>query len=347
MYDSDIEIRPKHGWANIELGNSLAEVRAALATNGHPYDLSSDEFTLDIHSPETTFYFNDSTPKQLVQIVFYDQGHRVDGAPVIGLPLDEAMLPFNVKAFEDTLWSTVSIEEEYQKGRPLHDSKRNRQATSKQKLEHATLWIKSQGVGLVMLFGVVHALAIRRQGNEPKVGCGILDASTMGAAGKPQPSPKANPRVAQSNINAPRSQSQNWRLRSLFALLTILFLAIPIGVVYRDLSAWRQAIAVVGVVVETKPEGPSPDEIVVKYQVPNVGEFRVAIPDSYTTARDVGTEVELIYVPTRPERAMTQIQARDDIWSISPYYLFGSVGLSMFFLHLTFPNHIRQNSRHR
>ena len=35
MYDSDIEIRPKHGWANIELGNSLAEVRAALATNGN------------------------------------------------------------------------------------------------------------------------------------------------------------------------------------------------------------------------------------------------------------------------------------------------------------------------
>ncbi len=100
MYDSDIEIRPKHGWANIQLGNSLAEVRAALATNGHPYDLSSDEFTLDIHSPETTFYFNDSTPKQLVQIVFYDQGHRVDGAPVIGLPLDEAMLPFNVKGLK-------------------------------------------------------------------------------------------------------------------------------------------------------------------------------------------------------------------------------------------------------
>ena len=349
MYDSDIEIFPNVGWANIELGNTLAEVRAALATNGHPYDLADDEYTLDIHSPETTFYFDDSNPKQLVQIVFYDKDHRVGGAPAIGLPLDEAMLPFSVKAFEDTLWSTVSIEEEYQKGRPLQDSQRIRRATPKEKLEHATLWIKSQGVGLVMLFGVVHAIAIRRQGYEPKVGCGCLDADTMAAASKvkPQPLPKNFPKTAPSSGSSKTSQSPKRNLQILFALLSVIFLGVPIYIVYRDLTAWKQALAVTGIVVETKPEGPFPDEIVIEYSIPDSVKHRVSIRDTYTTAREVGEEVELIYLPNRPERAMTQIQARDDIWSISPYYLFGSIGLAALFLHLAFPNHVRLNSRRK
>ena len=349
MYESDIEITPSRGWANIELGNTLAEVRASLATNGHAYDLADDEFTIDIYSPETTFYFDNSNPKQLVQIVFYDKGHRIESAPVIGLPLDEAMLPFNVKAFEDTLWSTVSIEEEYQKGQALQDSLRTRRATSADKLEHATLWLKSQGVGLVMLFGVVHAIAIRRQGDEPKVGCGCLDAETMSAASKvkPKPPPQSFTAKVQPTGAAKRPRSSKRVLQSLFALLAFIFLVVPGYIVYQDLTAWKQAITVFGVVVETKPEGPFPDEIVVEYSVANSVQHRVSIRDTYTTARDIGDEVELIYLPNRPERAMTQIQARDDIWSISPYYLFGSVGLATLFLHLAFPNHIRMNSRRR
>ncbi len=50
MYDSDISIQPGEGWANIQLGFSVAEVRAALAVNGHAYELSSDGLTIDIHA---------------------------------------------------------------------------------------------------------------------------------------------------------------------------------------------------------------------------------------------------------------------------------------------------------
>ena len=64
MYAGDIVIRPGNGWANIQLGNTIAEVRAALATNGHPYDYEEDEWEIDIHAPETTFYFDDAAPRR-------------------------------------------------------------------------------------------------------------------------------------------------------------------------------------------------------------------------------------------------------------------------------------------
>lgn len=160
MYASDIAIRPGSGWANIQLGNTIAEVRAALATNGHSYDLVDDECLIDIHVPKTSFYFDDSNPKRLIQIVFYDKDHRVAEQPVLGLTLAEALLPFDVQSFEDSLGSLVSIEEEFPNGKPLPDSQRTRWASSDEKLESGTLWIKSQGIGLVMLSGLVHAIAI-------------------------------------------------------------------------------------------------------------------------------------------------------------------------------------------
>ena len=349
MYESDIEITPNVGWANIQLGNSLSEVRAALATNGHAYELDNDEFTIDIYGPETTFYFDDSNPKCLVQIVFYDKDHRVFGEPVIGLPLDEAMLPFHVTSFQDTLWSLVSIEEEYQKGKPLSDSKRTTKFPDDKKLECATLWIKNQGVGLVMLFGVVHAIAIRRSGDEPKVGCGCLNADTMKVASKVQPQPLSkNP----PNVSAYQSKPKTTRAyktlrRVVFSSIALILVAVPAFIVYRDLEAWKQSIAVVGVVVETKSEGPFINEVVVEYFDLESSTHRVSILSTYVTARDVGDEVDLMYLPNRPDRAMTRIQARDEGWSIHPYWLFGSVGLSTFFLHWAFPEYIRLNSRKR
>jgi hypothetical protein len=369
MYASDIEIRPGNGWANIQLGNTIAEVRAALATNGHPYDFMEDGWEIDIHAPETTFYFDDSSPQRLVQIVFYDKDHRVADQPVIGLTLAEALLPFNVQSFDDSLWSMVSIEEEFPNGMPVSDSMRPRRASAKEKLDSGTVWIKSQGIGLVMMFGLVHAIAMRQMGGEPKVGCGQLDSESMTlalaikpeAASKrkpaetyhfpgiePQTSPKAS---APSSQTAKRSTSSyknpSVLRRTVFSLLTILFLAMPAGIVYHDITAWKNSKDVVGRVVSTKPEGPFPDEIIVEYSIPESGKHSVTIPSTYTTAREIGQEVELLYLDEQPERAMTRIQIRDEGWSVSPYLLFGSVGLATFFLHLAFPNHIRFKSSSR
>lgn len=368
MYDSDISIQPGQGWANIQLGFSVTDVRAALAIHGHAYDLSDDELTIDIYAPEVTFYFDDSEPKKLVQMVFYDKDHRVDGQQVIGVSLAEALLPLNVQSYEDTLWSLVSIEEEYPKGKLLPDSQRIRKASQDTRLECGTLWIKSQGVGLVMLFGVVHAIALRSPGSQPNVGCGQLDSKTMELAvssrptvnqpHQPEPNPEhwpsipkelypqANPKPSQSKAKSKRTQST---LRVVvFSLLAIVFFVTPIVIVYRDLTAWKDAKEVVGRVISVRPEGPFPDELVVEYLLPNADRiYQVTIPIGYTSARDVGQEVELDYLPDHPERAMTRIQTRDIGLSISPYYLFGSIGLATFCLSIAFPNHIRLNSRKR
>lgn len=368
MYDSDISIQPGQGWANIQLGFSVAEVRAALAINGHAYDLSNDELTIDIHAPEVTFYFDDSEPKKLVQVVFYDKDHRIDGQQVIGVSLAEALLPLNIQSYEDTLWSLVSIEEEYPKGKPLPDSQRTRKATLDTKLECGTLWIKSQGVGLVMLFGVVHAIALRIPGSQPTVGCGQLDSKTMELAlsnrptvnqpYQPEPNPEHWPSIPkehfpQANKQPTKSTASSKKTKGrlpvvVFSLLAIVFLVTPITIVYRDLTAWKDAKEVVGRVVGSRPEGPFPDELTVEYTLTESEDtYQVTIPIGYTSAREIGQEVELDYLPDHPERAMTRIQTRDEGFSISPYFLFGSIGLATFCLHIAFPNHIRLNSRRR
>jgi hypothetical protein len=343
MYPSDIEINPGLGWANILLGDTLSDVRAALATNGHQYEFAEDGFTIEISAPETSFYFDDSEPKRLVQIVFYDKDHRVDGQPIIGLPLAEAMLPFEVKSYADTLWSLVSIDEEYQNGKPLADSKRVRQSKSKTNLECATLWVKSRSVGLVMLYDRVHAIAIREIGMEPKVGCGQLDSTTMSRAAEPRPLPPIQ--SSATNIRSRTSRGRSKAIQAILALLAVVFVVLPAVVVYRDIKAWSHAKSVVGVVTDTIPDGPFPDEVVIAYSVPDSGEHHVKMKTSYTTAREVGDEVELEYLPDQPQRAMTRILVRDEGLSVSPWYLFGSIALAMFCLVAAFPNHIRLNSR--
>ena len=368
MFASDIPIHSGLGWANIQLGSAADDVRKALATNGHPYELSTDEYAIDIHSPEATFYFDDSNPRKLTQIVFYDKNHRISDQQVIGLTLAEALLAVNVRSYEDTLWSMVSIEEEFPKGIPLPGTQRIRQASAKTKLESGTLWIKNQGIGLVMLFGLVHAIAIRKKGEEPSVGCGPLDAQVMQLSLAHEPTRKSEsareiapgPRPfiqsllfpktklstthSSSNNASPRRKS-NYRRSAILTIIAVSFLALPVSIIYRDLTAWNKSIDVVGRVIDTNPKGPFPDEIIVEYIVDDSVKHHVTIPSTYTTAHEIDQEVELLYLPNQPQFAMTRIQIRDEGWTISPYLLFGSVGVATFFLHLAFPNHIRLNSR--
>lgn len=368
MYGDNVPIRPGLGWSNVQLGDTFDEVREALASNEHAYEVADDECMIDIHAPEITFYFDDSAPRRLVQIVFYDMDHRIDGQKVIGQLLGEALRPFKLTSFEDSLWSLVSIEEEYQHGAPLADAQRIRKSTPEECLECGTLWLKSHGVGLVMLFGVVHAVAIRSQGDCPNVGCGQLDADMMMMAFKRPMSeiPKNHPTPVQEHrsttaqddrlasdkskgstpaLTHGKSSLRSCLIRMVLVLLSVILLVLPIAIVYRDLTAWKQSRTVVGKVIATKPEGPFPDEIVVEYTVSDSGTYQVTIPGTYTTAREIEEEVELEYIPHEPRRAMTRIQIRDEGWSISPYVLFGSIGLATFLLHLAFPNHMRLHRR--
>lgn len=357
MNNSEYAVYPGQGWGNIQLGQTISEIRAELDASGYTYELSEDELLLDILTPEITCYFDDSSNKVLKQIVFYDSGHHVLGQPVIGLTLAEALLPFELKNYSNTIWSLVSIEEEFPQGKPLPDSKRIQQSSTEEKLECGTLWLQGQGVGLVMLFEQVHALAIRQPGSEPKIGCGQLDSQTMSlalASGDNQEdgTKKADSFSGQSlpskNRKAFGSLSGVLR-RIVFTLLAVTFLVVPALILYRDLTAWNDALTVTGRVVATKPErtpeNPFIDEVVVAYSIPNSGEHRIDIPSAYTTAFEVDQEVELVYLPNQPGRAMTRLQSKDEGLTVSPYLLFISIAISTLMLHLAFPEQIRFGSR--
>ncbi len=337
----NITISPGSGWGNIHLGDSFQEVRDALTSLGYEPDLGEEPFVIDIMGPETTFYFDDSKEKRLVQIVFYGKDHLVKDQPVIGLSLAEALLPFRIRSYEESLWSLVSIEEEFRKGKPLPNGERIRTASVESKLECGTLWIKGQGVGLVMLFGVVHALALRKPGSEPSVGCGPLDAKAMTLALSEEATRDSEGKRTRNFPSALMDWFGAWSLRKqviFFARLVVMGLALvmlilPVGIVYRDFTAWSNSKSVMGRVVSMTPEGPFPDELVVEYSVTEADTHRVTIPVTYASVRDLEEEVLLYYLPEQPHLAMTPSQMRDEGLSASPLILLGSMGLGFCFLY--------------
>ncbi len=309
----------------------MEEVKADLARQGISTEPQDDAYSIEVVHPSISLSFDSSSSKRLVQIVFNDAGFCVDGQPVMGLPLAEAMLPFRVPSYQHTLWSLVSIEEEYRNGQLLPDSKRTRRCSREDKLAFATLWLKGKGVGLVMLYDEVHAIALRRAGEEPKVGAGCLDAKTMEMAldVRPLPPMRSVPIPAKRQDQRMKRPMQPLVTGVCIILALIVFL-IPLGMIYRSHHAWSQAKTVTGVVTSTQPEGPFPDEVIVRYRIPEAGEYSVAIPCTYTSARTIQEEVELSYLPNQPEVAMTPLQVRDVRWSLSPWVLFGCLGLSFF-----------------
>jgi hypothetical protein len=342
MQSSDIAIDPGKGWGNFRLGDTISEVLTKLDSTDRPYEQHSDGYVIDIEHPQVTFYFDDESPKRLRQMVFYDQGHLVDGQNVIGLTLAEGLLPFRVRSYEDGLWSMVSIEEEFPTGKALLDSKRIRRASAEEKLNFGTLWVKSQGVGIVMLYGDVHAIALRRVGDTPSVGSGQLSAQemTLALAEKELPAREHPVRdIGKSRTIEPQRSSPSLRksptARTVLLLsVALLLLAIPGLVVYRDFTRWDHAKDVVGNVVQTTPEGPFPDQITIEYTPQDSGVHRIVVPSQYTTARELGQSVELLYLPDSPDYAVTKTQANVLELSVPPYLLVGSFMAGLYLISL-------------
>ena len=333
-------------WATL-----LLTCRMALATNGHAYEYSENGFEIWIYDPDCMFVFDDSEPRCLRQLVLYDPQHQIHGKPVIGTRLDETLRALGTVDWQDTLWSAVDIESEYSNGTPLADSRRSKSYSTDGKLQDGTLWVLSLGVGIIMDMGRVNGLALRHPDDVPTVGCGPLDDETLLAARRVRAPAAIHVAPAQRAVkSAPvvKSNRVRFALRLLLSLAAVALIVFPAVTVYRDIQGWKQSQATTGRVVETRPEGPFPDELVVEYTVGNEERPRqVVIPDTYTTARQVGDEMELLYRAEHPEKAMTRIQIRDDGLTIPPQILFGCVAAASFCLVAAFPQHLRLGRRSR
>lgn len=129
--------------------------------------------------------------------------------------------------------------------------------------------------------------------------------------------------------------------RIVFSVLAIVLFVAPALVVAFDLRAWNDATAVKGQVVAIRPEGPFPEELDVEYTLPNESPQQVTIRFNFTSARKVGDEVELLIRADWPKQPLTRIQIPDSGWSVSVYWLFGSLLLATFCLSWAFPEFIR------
>lgn len=328
------------------LGATLASVQSAMKA----FDSDSN-----YHEPTLTLYsealggqlqFTKTSPHLLYQIVAGKPSVLIAGEKVIGERLEDALTQLGLKHWNDTLWSIVDVDSEFVGGVPLDDRKRPRKASAKELLAGGTLWIKSLGLGLVMKYGRVDLVCVRTSNDVPKVGCGELTEEHLIEQVDPNPFPSI-PRNAPLPKQAPNPPKSKLRRRVIFSLLAVGFIAFPALVAYSDITAWQNAIAVTGTVIDTRPEGPFPDELDVQYEVAGGPSRTVTLGFAYTTARAKGDKVDLLYRPEIPQRAMTRIQIPDDGWSVHPYALFGSVMLATFCLVAAFPEYIRLHRRRR
>jgi hypothetical protein len=238
-----LEIIPTQGFGTISLGDDLESAQSAM----HAIDADSHYHpqTLALYSEALggQLQFTKEPPHALYQIVAGKPAILVAGETIIGERLEDALTRLDVAQFSDTLWSIVDIDSEFVGGVPLANGKRSRRASPKELLAGGTLWIKSLGLGLVLKYGRVELVCVRKPDDVPTVGCGELsevhlkeqvDPQLFPSIPRPEPLPKRAP-------NPPKKKF--WR-RVIFSLLAIGFIAFPAIVVYSDLKAWEPRRAV-------------------------------------------------------------------------------------------------------
>lgn len=322
-HQDEIELLPNLGWQLVRLGDTQEEVQAALKQMGVAYDNSLDATCFEIDQPYCTLQFTGQSPPVLAQIVMSDDCVRVNGMPVLDLSLDEALVALGVRSFDDTMWSMVDIDSEYDRGRPIADSLRPTKAKPMQLLDSGTLWIKSLGVGLYMGEGRVDAIALRLKSDVPKVGCGPLDPDTITSAG----SPTIEQEITRQDTKSRRAPPQNFRAKRFLqkALVTLIALAActaPPILLFMRYQSWKSPICVEGQVVEVQYDGPFVDRLLVQYALPDQSTKRAKVLPTFTEAREIGQVVDLCYLPSNPDHAVTLQESRSEFLSgYLPYSL--------------------------
>jgi hypothetical protein len=291
---------------------------------GIAYDNSLDATCFEIDQPYCTLQFTGKSSLVLAQIVMSDGRVRVNGMPVIDLSLDEALVALGVRSFDDTLWSMVDIDSEYDRGCPVADSLRPTTAKPMQLLDSGTLWIKSLGVGLYMGEGRVDAIALRLKSDIPKVGCGPLDPDTITSAGSPTIEQEIT-RHDTKRRSAPwlSHRAKRFLQSALVTLVALAACTAPPILLFMRYQNWKNPIRVEGQVVEVHYDGPFVDHLLVQYALPDQSTKRAKVLSTFTGAREIGQIVELYYLPSSPDHAITLQESRSEF--LSGYLPYGLI----------------------
>lgn len=332
-----LELVPNVGLGAIRLGDSATEVEQALHSFGLNIEEQLDPYCWEFE--RFTLSFINQPNKRLVQIVSESEDAQIMGSQLVGLRLDEALLTLGVKRFDDTLWVMTSPDTDFANGE-LRTYSTGPQSNA-QLLFLGVLWIKSLGVGLELFEGKINSVAIRQLKYVPQQGCGPLNEQTLLEASDPEALESLFEETA-----APVGRIDLYAsLKPLLWIGTITTAAVLCWVIttmINDYRSWQNATPVTGEVVALTPDGPFPDELVVKYMMPDEQFGQVSIPTQYATARAIGEQVELVYREHDPSFAMTQLQSRDHFSSLSMNWLIYLIPLLGLEISMLFPHFNRR-----
>ncbi len=336
-----IDVVPLTGWKGIDLGESQETVKRKLAAGNLPFDDSFDSHCVELEEPYVSLTFADHEAKPLVQMLFGGGDVRIGGNAILGSEVKDALQALGVSDFADTLWSDVEIDAEYHHGVAVSDALRPTHAKPQRLMDGGTLWIKSQGIGLCMRGGCIEAVVIRSLADVPKVGCGPLTTETLladanstdGSADTAHPS-GVNP-MEPSQTSGSRSTRRLVLTASAIALLIF-----PVFLIYRGYQAWQGANKVTGTIVERKPNSETPQQVVIIYPLPDQQTGSATIDSQFVSTTELGSEIELYYLPIQPENVLTIAQKENVIWSgYLPYVAIICPAFALMLLAVAFPKY--------
>jgi hypothetical protein len=338
LHKPPFELVPDVGWGGIRLGSSECEVRQSLIDNELKFDESFDAFGWELEEPWCTLSFANDPIKRLVQISTSSDSVRVFGEPLVGMMLDEALLALGITRFDDTVWSVGEVESDFAGGKPFVDVDHRTKRSPSDLLSAGTLWIKSLGLGLTLYAAEIASVSLREENYLPQNGYGPLDEQTLDAASDP----RTRVALLEANARTAAHKSQaKLPLRALLGMVTLITGAVLCWIIYTmasDYRSWLDATPVSGKVIALEPDGPIPDALVVEYRIPPEQLVQAKIPSQYTTAREIGEDVELVFRESNPMVAMTRLQSRDYFSSLSLNWLIYTVPLFTLEILLLFPS---------
>lgn len=321
-------------WGPLKLGAARSAVIETLNKQQFEVDEEEDTQTLYLFEPELELSFGFEAPKPLLQILIEDAVVEINGLPLLNTTLDQALLAVNLTSFDGAFWRNDDEQTDtlidYHPGETL-DEEQSESLTTSQLLQYATLWIPQLGLGLGMWKGIVKQVVLRKPEHSPTSGIAPLTQEQLELAMQQEiPKPKA-----------PAGPAPLW-VRALQIVSNVVFTTLIIGLVLyaqRTQTAWNQAPRTPGTLVAIQPNDPTlkQDVYVFEYkdQAGNTHQARWTLADIYIP-REIGSEVEVTYLPEAPDKPVSPARVRDIAMSTLVPYLVAltAIGaLTNLFLH--------------
>ncbi len=307
-------IVPEQGWGPLKLGERLTSIKKTFSEANIEFSVD-DDFEIYLFGHTCTLFFEPKDENRLVQIVIGDESQTLNDEQIVGVPLDEVLTIIHLRNYQETSWATsdVNFDLFLDSDKPDKNAK-PRVVADTDLLDDCTLWLKELGVGLSLDEGKVETLALRRKDLIPKSEIGPLTAAQMEILSDPEFEKKlANARTYSATSTAQKTGDWLGMISTLLLPFSIAFLAYLGWNFYSNWQAWNNAIPVKGLVTQVLPEEAMFKEfIVAEYDVPGSGKKTTTIQWTFAPGSEVGKEIELVYLPNNPDKAMTIVQAKDE-----------------------------------